>query len=246
MGKEIDLKGLFHVVKKQIWILILFTIISIAVGAIYSLYFKTPLYASSTRIMIQANQETMNTLKVMIREPLVLEKVAKELHISKSISTLREQISVESIESSQIVKIVVMDTNPVHASEIANATADVYKQEVSSLLNLNNISILTKSDISGKSAPVNINHRDTITLFCGIGIVLGIGFVLLLDALDGNIRSETAIEELVGAPVFGVISKMNKRNMANHYKGKQHTKLRRDSNCSSQTDGKQQKSKERV
>ncbi len=48
----------------------------------YSMYMKTPLYASSARVIVQANAETMNTLKAMVNEPVILEKVAAELNIN--------------------------------------------------------------------------------------------------------------------------------------------------------------------
>lgn len=76
MNKEINLKNLFTVIWKRVWILLLFTTLTTVGGAMYSMYMKTPLYASSARVIVQANAETMNTLKAMVKEPVILEKVA--------------------------------------------------------------------------------------------------------------------------------------------------------------------------
>lgn len=218
LEKEINLKKLFSVIKRRLWIIIVLTIITTLAGAAYSILLKTPLYASSARIIIQANNaEMMSTLKVMINEPAVLEKVAAELHTDRSASALSGQISTESVQGSQVVRINVVDADPEFAAKIANTTAAVYKQEVSTLLNFNNVSVLSEAKAPKYPVPININHLNTIMLFFFIGIILSIGFVFLLDSLDDTIKSERSMEELLGIPTLGSISKMKKRNIVDKY-----------------------------
>ncbi|WP_020062953.1 YveK family protein [Bacillus sp. 123MFChir2] len=242
MEKEINLKKLFSVIKRRLWIIIVLTIITTVAGAVYSILLKTPLYAYSARIIIQANNaEMMNTLKVMINEPAVLEKVAAELHTDRSASALSGQISTESVQGSQVVKINVVDADPEFAAKIANTTATVYKQEVSTLLNFNNVSVLSEAKASKYPVPININHSNTIRLFFFIGIILSIGFVFLLDSLDDTIKSERSMEELLGIPTLGGISKMNKRNIVDKYSKGRSVALRGNGNWITQIEEKQTK-----
>lgn len=226
MEKEINLKNLFAVIRRRLWIIVVLTIIITSAGAAYSIFLKTPLYTSSARIIIQANTETMNTLKVMINEPAVLEKVAAELNINRSANTLSGQISAESVQGSQVVRITVVDTDPVVAAKIANTTAAVYKQEVASILNFNNISILPEAAATKYSVPININHTKAIMISFFAGLVLSIGFIFLLDSLDDTIKSERAIEKLLDIPILGSISKMNKKNITDKYSKKRPVSLR--------------------
>ncbi|WP_440603774.1 YveK family protein [Bacillus sp. GB_SG_008] len=224
MEKEINLKNLFAVIRRRLWIMVVLTLTITLVGAAYSIFLKTPLYTSSARILIPANNDTMNTLKVMINEPVVMEKVAAELaaelDINRSASALSGQISTESVQNSQIVRITVVDKDPELAAKIANTTAAVYKQEASSTLKFNDVSILSEATALKNSVPINIDHTNTIMIAFFVGLVLSIGFIFLLDSLDDRIKSERAIEKLLDIPTLGSISKMNKKNIVDKYSKK--------------------------
>ncbi|MDH4423940.1 Wzz/FepE/Etk N-terminal domain-containing protein [Bacillus cereus] len=246
MNKEINLKNLFNVIWKRVWILLLFTTLTTVGGAMYSMYMKTPLYASSARVIVQANAETMNTLKAMVNEPVILEKVAAELNINRSAGALSGQISAESVQGSQIMKINVVDTDPVLAHKIANTTAVVYKQEVANILNFNNVSILPEDPVQKYSMPINIDHFKTILIAFTLGMVLSIGFIFLLDSLDERIKSERRIEQLLDIPVLGGISKMNKKNTKDKFSEKNKVLLGEGTEWHTKIDEKQMKLKEKV
>lgn len=220
MEKEINIKHVFTIVRRRLWIMAMFIIIATSIGAAYTLFFKTPLYASSSRIIIPANNENMSTLKVMVNEPAVLEKVAAQLNINRSASALSGQISTENVQGSQIVKINVVDTDSKLAAKIANTTAVVYKQEAANILNFENVSILSEAKTSQYAVPMNINHQKTIMMAFCIGLILSIGFIFLLDSLDDTVKSERSIEMLLDIPTLGSISKMNKRNTVDKYSKK--------------------------
>ncbi|PGO33403.1 lipopolysaccharide biosynthesis protein [Bacillus cereus] len=246
MDKEINLKNIFTIIRKRIWILLLFTTFTTLGGAIYSIYVKTPLYASSARVIVQANAETMNTLKAMVNEPVVLEKVAAELNINRSVGALSGQISTESVQGSQIIKINVVDTDPLLAHKIANTTATVYKKEVANILNFNNVNILPEDSVQKHSMPINVNHTKTIAIAFLVGMVLSIGFIFLLDSLDETIKTERRIEQLLDIPVLGGISKMNKKNKKDKYSEKNTLPLREEAEWITKVDEKQIKLKEKV
>ncbi|MCW9130905.1 Wzz/FepE/Etk N-terminal domain-containing protein [Bacillus paramycoides] len=246
MDKEINLKNLFTIIRKRIWILLLFTTLTTFGGAIYSIYVKTPLYASSARLIVQANAETMTTLKAMVNEPVILEKVAAELNINRSVGALSGQISTESVQGSQIIRINVVDTDPLLAHKIANTTAAVYKKEVANILNFNNVSILPEDPVQKHSIPINVNHSKTITIAFLIGMVLSIGFIFLLDSLDETIKTERRIEQLLDIPVLGGISKMNKKNKKDKYSEKNTLSLREEAEWITKVDEKQINLKEKV
>ncbi|EJQ46247.1 MULTISPECIES: YveK family protein [Bacillus cereus group] len=246
MDKEINLKNLFTIIRKKIWIILLFTTFTTLGGAIYSMYVKTPLYASSARLIVQANAETMNTLKAMVNEPVILEKVAAELNINRSVGALSGQISTESVQGSQIIRINVVDTDPLLAHKIANTTATVYKKEVANILNFNNVSILPEDPVQKHSMPINVNHTKTIAITFLIGMVLSIGFIFLLDSLDETIKTERRIEQLLDIPVLGGISKMSKKNKKDKYSEKNTLSLKEETEWVTKIDEKQIKLKEKV
>ena len=221
IAKEINLKELFQIVKKRLWIIIVITLLAGIGGYLYSLKSNTLLYESSRNIIISANAEMMKTLQVLIRDSSVQEKVGEKLGLDRSAEALANQISIQSLDNSQVVKITVIDTNPRLAADIANTTAEVYKEEIPKILNFNNVRILKKAKINPN--PINDNQNRSLFIAIVFGMLTGIGLAFFLDSLDETVKSENDVENYLGLPVLGHISKINKKNIRKH--NQQYTEL---------------------
>lgn len=209
--KEIDIKELFLVIKKRIWLVTVITILFTVFAGVYSVFFTTSLYQSSSRIIINADPEYRKTLQVIIKDSTIMERVSKELNLEKTPETLASQITVQSIDASQVVSISAIDTNPEMAANIANTTAKVFKDEVGKIVNFNGVQLLSDAQINHQ--PINDNQPRNILIGFIIGLVAGIGLVLFLDSLDDSVNSEEEVEEFLGVPVLGKVSKMKKSNL---------------------------------
>ena len=207
-SKEINVREWIRVLKKRFWIIAIFTVITFVCGLFYIKWFTTPLYQSSATIIIEADADLRNTLQVIIRDSKVMEKVGQDLGLSISPENLAAKISVTSIDNSQVVNIGVVDSNPDQAAAIANTTAQVFKEEVPSIINFDNVHFL--SEAKEDSTPINENHMKLMIMAIGMGVIAGIGIAFLLDTLDHSIRSTDDIENLIGIPVIGRISKIKR------------------------------------
>jgi capsular polysaccharide biosynthesis protein len=210
-AKEINLKELFLVIKRRFWVIVVVTVFLSLVGYILNQSPIVLLYQSSSRIIIYDNEEARNTLQVIVRDSSVLDQVIKKLDLIETSDQLANQISVASVDNSQVVSISVIYTNPVIASKIANMTAEVFKEEVPKFSDQTHIKILSKAKIN----PIPINQKTNKKIIFGFigGIVGGIGIAFFLESLDDRIRSKKEIEDLLDVPVLGRIPKMNKRNL---------------------------------
>lgn len=211
-NKEIEIGKIIKLLIKKSWILILFIIITTGTSAVYTHFTKpTPLYQTSASLLIQDSASIINTLQVFVKEPPVMEAVIKELELQRSMEGLANQISVQTVQDSQIVKIYVTDSDPYRSAEIANTTAKVFKEQVASTLNFDTIEILYPAVVKENQAPINPESNRMIKIGMVLGAILGIGFIFLLDSLDNKIRSERDIENLLELPVLGTISKYKKK-----------------------------------
>ncbi|PLS07832.1 YveK family protein [Neobacillus cucumis] len=210
MGNEINIKKIFGLLKKRLWIIILTAVLFSSLAGVYSVYYTKPLYESSSRLIVKADPTLMNTLLIMIKEPSFLEKVVSELGLNKTPEELSQQISSEDVGGSSIVKITAVDENPKLAAEIANATASVFKSEVPSLLKFKDIIIF--SGAKPDPYPINDNHQKKILLGLLAGVIAGVGIIFLQDFFDNTVKSERNLEEILELPVLGIVSKMNKKN----------------------------------
>ncbi|MGX1193661.1 YveK family protein [Metabacillus sp. SLBN-84] len=210
--KEIDLKEIFNVMKRRIWMIAVVTALTTFLGAFYSLFYTNPLYATSTRIAVNTTPDTLNTLNVIIRDPAVLEKVSAKLGLDRSGEALSGQINVETIGASQVINLSVVDPDPDTAAKIANTTAVTFKDEIPDFLVIDGMKVLAEA--KPNYYPINEDHSRYILLGAAAGLILSVGLVFLLDSLDDSIRSKKDAEEIFDAPVLGAVSIISKRNTA--------------------------------
>ncbi|MDM5222776.1 YveK family protein [Peribacillus sp. RS7] len=208
-AKEINLKELIGIISRRYWIVIIVTLLFILAGYLKTLT-TTPLYQASTRIIIEANQDKMKTLQVIIKDTTVLQKVINEMELSMSPEALAGAIDVTSVEDSEVVSISVTASEPYMAANIANTTARVFKNEAPNIVDFKNIRNLSSAKVD--LVPINGDNSGTIIKSGIIGLFLGIGLTFLLNSLDYTIRSEQEVEDIIGFPVIGHVSKMNKKN----------------------------------
>ncbi|MDR7079108.1 capsular polysaccharide biosynthesis protein [Neobacillus niacini] len=210
-AKEINLQELFNVIKRRFLAIAVITILAGIVGMILNNTSIVPLYQSSSRIIIGADEESRKTLQVIVRDSSILDLVVKELNLSKSAEALAGQISVASVDGSQVVSISVVDTDPEQAALIADTTAKIFQEEVPKIVGQDYIRSLSKAKVN----PLPINPKSNNKVFMAIigGLVVGVGLAFLLESLDDRIRSEKEIETMLGVQVLGRVSKMNKRNI---------------------------------
>src|SRR5690625_109687 len=222
--RDINLKDFFHVIKRRLWIAVVITILSTTAGYFYSNHNYTPIYETSTRIIIESDNNYMSTLMVMIKDPIIMEKVQEELELSRSPESIAGQISVTRVDESQVIMISVTDQDPKIAMEIANATARSFKSEVGNLLDFDEVQLL--SEAKENNFPINENKNRTVIIAFVFGLITGVGLIFLLDSLDERVDKESQVEEVLGVPVIGVISKINTKRVSTNRISQKEMELR--------------------
>lgn len=223
MEETISLKDLFQTLKKRMTLIIALALIAVTISGIVSFFFITPIYQSSTQILVnqskneqstysvgevQTNLQLINTYNVIIKSPAILDKVAEQLDLDKTGQQLNAQISVASEQNSQVVNLVVQDADPQRAADIANTTAEVFKKEIKNIMNVDNVSILAEASVGEHQSPVKPQPLLNIAIALVVGLMAGVGIAFLLEYLDNTVKTESDIEQLLNLPVLGAIPVM--------------------------------------
>ncbi|MGJ9459059.1 YveK family protein [Oceanobacillus sp. CF4.6] len=223
-SSEINLKDYFDLIKQRFWMIIVITLLTTLAGYFYSDQNYTPLYQSSTRIILGSGTEDMNTLMVMIKDPIIMEKVKDDVNLSKSSEAIAGQITVERIDDSQVIRISVTDQDADLTAEIANSTATSFKSEIVGILGYSDVQLLSPAKVNPN--PINETQNRTVIIAFVFGLIIGIGLIFLIDSLDSKVRKEREVEEILGVPVLGVVSNMNKKKFALNKNNKRNTSER--------------------
>ncbi|PGT76802.1 YveK family protein [Priestia megaterium] len=225
MDETISIKDLLQTLKKRWMIIVLLTLLSGITSGVISYYVLTPVYQASTQILVnqkdsddlalnatqvQTNVDLINTYSVIIKSPSILEKVVKELHLKQSVGALNQQVTVTRQENSQVFSLTVQDTDPDRATKIANTLSVTFQKEVPNLMNIDNVSVLSKAVLKENLAPVKPNPQMNILIALVIGLMVSIGLAFLLEYLDNTFKNESDIEKDLGLPVLGSIQKVSR------------------------------------
>lgn len=222
MEETINIKDIFKTLKKRWKLIMLLTLISALISGTISYFLLTPVYQSSTQILvnqkqsanqldsnqIRSNIDMINTYSVIIKSPAILEKVIDELELEQSVDQLSEKITINSQENSQVFSLTVQDSNPTKAVEIANTVSETFQKEIKNIMNVNNVSVLAKAEIKDEPNPVKPNPLLNIAIAVVVGLMAGVGLAFLLEYMDNTIKDEDDIERLLELPILGSIQKI--------------------------------------
>ena len=219
--EELDLKELFEIFWSKKVQIILIVLIFAVIGIIYTMGFVTPVYTSSTTLVlagteseeqatstansitttdITINSKLVSTYSVLVRSKDVLGQVIFNLGIDISWEQLRNNVTVSSVEDTEVLEISVTNGNPQYAADIANEIAKVFSDKVAEIYNINNVHIVDEAETP--TGPSNINHTKDVIIFAFIGVVVAVIYVLIANMLDTTIKSADDIERLYKLPVL--------------------------------------------
>jgi capsular polysaccharide biosynthesis protein len=135
-----------------------------------------------------------------------LDKVIEKENLDMSASGLNGLITVSSEQNSQVVNISVQNEDPKKAADIANSIASTFKSEISKIMNVDNVTILTQADIGENPSPIKPQPVLNMAIAFVVGLMAGVGLAFLLEYLDNTIKTEQDIEQQLGLPVLGAIT----------------------------------------
>lgn len=228
MEDTISLQELIKVIRKRLLLIISLVILAVGIAGIASYYLLTPIYQVSTQILvnqqqseqspfstqdIQMNLQLIETYSIIIKSPIILAKVIEKLELDTSPDLLAKKITVNSAQNSQVVNISVQDPNIRQAVDIANSTVEVFQEEIRTIMNVDNVKILSPAVQLAKKVPIKPNPILNMVVAGVIGLMVGFGVAFLLDYVDMTVKTEQEIEKLTGLPIIGLISPISDKEV---------------------------------
>ena len=218
--EEIDLKELFEFIKNKLGLLIIITVGICLLGCVYGLFLQKPMYKSYTTIILSGSdsqitqselslsKSLVDTYAEIVKSRRVLEQVIEELNLDTTYEKLSNKISVTSVNNTEIIKIIVTDTDPTEAKNIANVTANYFTKEVVDLYKVNNVNVLDEANTT--NIPYNINVAKQIIIYLFIGFIIGAGVLFIIFYFDRTIKSAEQVEQKIKLPILGIVEEFNK------------------------------------
>lgn len=220
--ESISLRELFAVLKKRLGLIIVVSLLATIITGVISYTYLKPVYKASTQILVSqaaagsigavagieldTDAKYIETYNVILKSPYILDKVIEKLDLKTTAQGLNGSVSVAQEGKSHVVSIAVTNNDPAQAVIIANVIAEVFQSEISKLMTVDNIHILSPAELPDNPVPIKPQPMLNMAIAFVVGLMASVGIAFLLEYLDNTIKNEQDIERLLEIPVLGAVS----------------------------------------
>lgn len=225
-NENIDLRKLINILFSRKLFIIFIVMVSIVLGYFYSYYYKMPKYSSSvtlllvgdenkeqkevTQIDLLLNSGLISTYSNIAKSDNVVRQTIDNLQLDISVEDLQKNVTVEEVKGTQFIKIIVVNSDPEIARNIASQLSSVFCSQINEIYNLQNINIIDEAEISYE--PCNVNHIKDMAIAVFIGIVTSISLILIIYFLDDTIKDAKEIERILRINNIGTLPIIEKQD----------------------------------
>ncbi|MDF2589532.1 MAG: protein-tyrosine kinase [Anaerocolumna sp.] len=215
---EIDLRELWRVVKRKIWLVAASGFLLALAAFLISKFILTPQYESTTKIYVLNKQDNSTAITysdlqsgtqltkdymTLVTSRPVTEQVIKDLGLDMKHKDMAEIIKVSNPQDTRILSITVTYSDPFLAKKIADAVREAAAVHIKAVMNIEQVSIVEDANIPDEASSPNTMRN---TLIGGVvGLFLAAGIVILIHILDDSIKTPDDIERYLGLSVLSSI-----------------------------------------
>lgn len=219
--EEISLREYFLIIRNRIGLIILLTVISVVTSGLVSFFVLKPEYQTFTTLIVGKpkdyqnvdnkldyndlllNQKLVSTYGELVKTRAVADEVIENLGLDISYKDFREKVNVNLVKDTEIIKLEVVDTDPILAAEIANETAQVFMENVKDIMMVENVQVIDRAQVP--DMPIKPRPQLNMAIAGVLGLMIGIFLVFLLEYLDNTIKTPDDVERYLELPVIGTI-----------------------------------------
>ena len=228
--EEIDLKDFLSYLRKFIPAIFIVAAAAVAGVFFYDTNVKTPLYTTYTKVLLTQNNENQNasttlnditvnqklasTYSEIVRSRLVLQQVIDRLWLDYNVEQLSKNITVTSVDDTQVLKISVTDKDPARAQLIANTTTEIFAHEITDITGLDNVKPYESAELPGAPSNNTLTRDLVIAGIIAVFGVLAIAFIIFY--FDDTVKYSDELEKKIGLPIVGKILKSDVKQKKNN------------------------------
>jgi capsular exopolysaccharide synthesis family protein len=217
-----ELRWLFGAIRRWLWLIVVCTLLG-AAGTFLVSSRIPPVYSASTTLLVRVgapadgqyvailtSERLVTTYTELLTKRPVIEAAAQTLGLDPR--QIEDNIKVERVSGTLVIKLSVENTDPRLAVDIANeiVTAFMETSQESRGARIKDIFVVEPATMTMVETPVRPLTRRNAALGALIGAMLGGGVAFLLGYLDDTIKSPEDIRQVLDLNTLGVIGRLAK------------------------------------
>ncbi len=210
--RTLEIKELFEVFRKKIWIIVIITILSALLGLAYT-YRMGTMYRAGVKVYIGNSENIINsyteeqmkyysgfvnTFREIIMIDDFLNETLEEHDLKLTAEQIKGGLGLTAAANSPIIEMSYTGPNKKQTKEVLTALTTEFTEQVKKIMPSANVQIVD----SVKVVAIEPAKTKVIILSIVVGMIGSIGLVLVLDYLDDRIHNKENLEKLLPVPVF--------------------------------------------
>lgn len=213
---ELNLRDVFKIIKKRIWLIALITAAAVFTSAMISVFLISPTYEAKVGIIIGiqneekiTNQEIdmfknlMQTYKNIAETNKVAQAAADKLGNGQDSKDLVDRTTIIAEEGTMILYIKVQSDLAVGAYKDVQAYTEAFVTRADELIPNGNIKILDDAQIPESPIKPNLYRNMAYAFIAGLLVSVGISF--MLECMDNTLVTKEDVEKFLELSVIGII-----------------------------------------
>lgn len=221
MGDSVNLETVLKIIRNNATSIIVLTLVFGGIMALITFVILSPRYEAKTQILIsqpesseavddqdvETSLQLINTYRDIILSPAILSDVVSNLALEQSMTGLSRRISVGNEDQSQVITVTVTGESTEEAVLIADEIAGVFQEQVTDIMNVDNVSVLSSAHLEADTNPVSPDPVINITVGMVFGLLLGLTVAFSRAFFDKSMKTEEDVQKYINIPVIGSIEK---------------------------------------
>lgn len=234
--KQIDLRRVFRLILGRAWLVAIVAVLCAAIAFLTTFLFVAPRYESSAMFYVNNNnlsfgdaslsissgdlttsRSLVDSYIVILNTRETLEDVIDYAGVSYSYRELRNMITAEAVNETELFTVTVTSPDPQEAELLANAVAYILPKRIDTIIDGTSARVVDAAIVA--ASPSSPNY--TINTFTGflLGFMLSVGVVALRIIFDTTIRTEEDIAQSCKLPVLVSVPDMTAPSKGGSYYG---------------------------
>ncbi len=230
MEETLDISALLKTLKKHFAVIITIGLLTGIAAFLVSNFLITKKYESSAMLYVENNQNTsesvnindinaaqklVNTCQILFKSGTALETLIDNLDLPYTKKELSEMITAASVNSTEVMQLVVESEDPAEAQIIVNELVEISKNEFNRIIKSGSIAVVELGEINTVPSSPNVQ----LITFIGLALGLAVSFIcfFIRDMLDVGVKHDDNLAKIYDVPVFAEIMEFDSASSGGKY-----------------------------
>ena len=231
---EIDLQRLLNAVLSKARLVVIVSVLCAVLAFLGTFFFITPMYQSSAMFYvnnssislgdaamsittgdISASRGLVKSYIVILNTQETLNEVIDYVDSSRTYAELKNMISAEAVDSTEIFQVVVTSSDPKEAEQLADAIAYIMPKRIASIIEGTSAKVVDSAVLPSRPSSPSYT-KNTLIAFV-LGMMMTVAIIVLQDLFDITVRDEEDLQRSCKHPVLAAVPDMMSPSKGGYY-----------------------------